>query len=63
MMAHGSSFTKHLWRPLLIWLGSVILAGTLLVLYCGMPVGPLWLAGGVTLAITIGRIAWARGAR
>ena len=42
-------------RPLAMWLGSFLLVAMLLVLYMGVSVGPIILAGGVTLIVTLVR--------
>ena len=42
-------------RPLAMWFGSFCFAASVLILYCHVPLGPLILAGGLTLALTIVR--------
>ncbi len=40
-------------RTLLIWFCSLLLAGSVLVVYFGMPWGPLLIGGGATLLLTV----------
>ncbi len=42
-------------RALAIWLGSFLIVASLLVVYAGVPVGPLVLAGGLTCGVTVVR--------
>ena len=48
----GSSFLQRVRQPLTIWLCSFLGIGTLLV-YAGVPLGPILIAGVLTLVITI----------
>ncbi len=47
--------SARLGRPLLIWLCSFVLAASVLLIYVHVPVGPLIVAGGGTLALTLVR--------
>ena len=40
-------------RPLAIWSGSFLIVSVMLLMYYKIPLGPLVLAGGLTLAITV----------
>ncbi len=47
-------------RDLVIWLGSFLAIASILYAYCRVPIGPLMLAGGATLVVTVVRSIRAR---
>ncbi len=46
---------RSLGRDLVLWFGSFLMAATALVVYVRVPIFPLMVAGGLTLAITVVR--------
>ncbi len=50
-------------RALAIWLSSFLIVASLLVVYAGLPLGPLVIAGGLTLLLTVVRHYWGKRAR
>ena len=61
-MEHGGSphAPMTLGRALALWLGSFLIVAMLLIVWCRAPIGPLILAGGVTVVGTILRTLYAQ---
>ena len=53
MSREEMSFGMALGRRLAIWLGSMLVTATFLLIYWHIPLGPLFVGGGVTLVATL----------